>query len=61
MEKLPHLTEEISRIGSDTIDLDSTLSVSSDGGQASGSSEERKVKEIEEYPQPLAVVGVSVL
>lgn len=61
MERLPHLTEEISRIGSDTIDLDSTLSVPSDGGQASGSSEERKVKEIEEYPRPLAVVGVSVL
>ncbi|KAL2249777.1 probable GTP-binding protein OBGC2 [Sesamum indicum] len=68
MERLPILTEAIWRIGSDKLDLqiDGT-SETADFPSASGEDQtdsapgERKVKEIEEYPRPLAVVGVSVL
>lgn len=60
MDRLPSLTEEIRRIGSDTIELQSGGPSTSDCDQIDTVSQE-KVKEIEEYPRPLAVVGVSVL
>ncbi|KAL3845276.1 hypothetical protein ACJIZ3_002679 [Penstemon smallii] len=56
IERLPKLTEEIRKIGSDNTDLQ-TGTVS----ETDGPCEEKKVKEIEEYPRPHAVVGVSVL
>ncbi|KAK4390731.1 putative GTP-binding protein OBGC2 [Sesamum angolense] len=68
MERLPILTEEIWRIGSDKLDLQiGSTPETADFLSASGEDQtdspprERKVKEIEEYPRPLAVVGVSVL
>ncbi|CAI9753412.1 unnamed protein product [Fraxinus pennsylvanica] len=64
MDRLPSLKEEIWRIGSDKIDLQTeaisktaAFSMSNDEDQAV----DQKVKEIEAYPRPLAVVGVSVL
>ncbi|PHT51221.1 putative GTP-binding protein OBGC2 [Capsicum baccatum] len=56
--RLPTLTEEIWRIGCERI--------SSEPGRNSElsntlSAKDQKVKELEEYPRPLAVVGVSVL
>lgn len=60
MERLPSLTEELWQIGSDTIELQSHGPSTSDSDQIDIVSQE-KVKEIEEYPRPLAVVGVSVL
>ncbi|KAL0314640.1 UNVERIFIED_CONTAM: putative GTP-binding protein OBGC2 [Sesamum angustifolium] len=68
MERLPILTEEIWRIGSDKLDLQiGSTSETADFLSASGEDQtdsppgERKAKEIEEYPRPLAIVGVSVL
>ncbi|EYU32883.1 hypothetical protein MIMGU_mgv1a010024mg [Erythranthe guttata] len=57
MERLPNLTEEISRIGIDKTSLPLVI----DGDQTDVPEGEKKVKEIEEYPRPFAVVGVSVL
>lgn len=72
--KLPHLKEEIMRIGSD--DLSAQVDVNSEDTLQSLSSSNmeqkdyhsseisdkaRRIKEIEEYPRPNAVVGVSVL
>ncbi|XP_073134575.1 probable GTP-binding protein OBGC2 [Henckelia pumila] len=59
MERLPHLKEEIKRIGRDKIDLQSHASFET--AAPPSSTDEGKVKEIDEYPRPLAVVGVSVL
>ncbi|PIN22409.1 putative GTP-binding protein (ODN superfamily) [Handroanthus impetiginosus] len=69
MERLPNLTEEIQRIGSDKVDLETgTTSETADFPLARNEDQgdnniprEKKAKEIEEYPQPIAVVGVSVL
>ncbi|KAG8377855.1 hypothetical protein BUALT_Bualt08G0076900 [Buddleja alternifolia] len=61
IERLPNLTEEIQQIGSDKTELNTGLPLSSDEDEAEGPSGERKIKEIEEFPKPLAVVGVSVL
>lgn len=68
MERLPVLTEEILRIGSDTAELQSddtsgrdAARSSSDSDQTDIVSQEKKVKSIEEYQRPLAVMGVSVL
>ncbi|XP_051139933.1 probable GTP-binding protein OBGC2 [Andrographis paniculata] len=70
MERLASLTADIWRIG---LDKTSEFRISTHPEIASSSSEsvvddeadsrddERKVKDIEEYPRPLAVVGVSVL
>lgn len=67
------MTEEIMRIGSDDISSgpetsskDALQSLSSKDGPADLSfpgiySRDKKDKEIEDYPRPLAVVGVSVL
>ncbi|KAK6136547.1 hypothetical protein DH2020_029707 [Rehmannia glutinosa] len=67
-EKLPNLTEEIWRIGSDKQDSQTSTTsetaafpLASDEDQANAVRHEKKVKEIEEYPRPFAVVGVSVL
>lgn len=57
MDKLPYLTQQIRSIGTD--EIASQLDTSSEG--AAMPDNERKVKELEEYPRPLAVVGVSVL
>ncbi|KAM7521171.1 hypothetical protein LguiB_020133 [Lonicera macranthoides] len=57
MDKLPYLTQQIQSIGID--EIASQLDTSSEG--AAIPDNERKVKELEEYPRPLAVVGVSVL
>lgn len=64
MDRLPSLKEEILRIGSDKIDMHTdaisktdAFSMSNDKDQAV----DQKMKEIEAYPRPLAVVGVSVL
>lgn len=64
MDRLPSLKEEILRIGSDNIDMHTdaisktdAFSMSNDKDQAV----DQKMKEIEAYPRPLAVVGVSVL
>lgn len=71
MERLPVLTEEVLRIGSDMVELqsdddtserDAALSSSdSDQIDIASSSQEKKIKSIEEYQRPLAVMGVSVL
>lgn len=67
------MTEEIRRIGSDEVpsepergsDDDALQSLTTEGGHADVSpgisSKDKKDKEIEDYPRPLAVVGVSVL
>ncbi|KAK4552165.1 hypothetical protein RGQ29_032135 [Quercus rubra] len=73
-DRLPSLTEEIMRIGSDEVpsdpergsDDDALQSLTTEGGHADVSSlgissKDKKDKEIEDYPRPLAVVGVSVL
>ncbi|KAL2498404.1 GTP-binding protein OBGC [Abeliophyllum distichum] len=64
MDRLPSLKEEIWRIGSNKIDMrtdanseTAAFSMSNDEDRAV----DQKVKEIEAYPRPLAVVGVSVL
>lgn len=71
MHRLPHITEEIYRIGYDR--LASLAEPSSAGNQnlstdedqedehSSQISDKERVKKIEEYPRPLAVVGTSVL
>ncbi|XP_027147955.1 probable GTP-binding protein OBGC2 isoform X1 [Coffea eugenioides] len=64
MERLPSLAEEIKSIGSDT--GTAVQSVCDDGEKADGLSleipdKEQKIKGVEDYPPPLAVVGVSVL
>lgn len=73
MDRLPSLTQEIWRIGTDkmasqpeTSPENAVQSQSEDGEDeimlSSGiSDKDRKVKELEEYPCPHAVVGVSVL
>ncbi|XP_062165278.1 probable GTP-binding protein OBGC2 isoform X1 [Alnus glutinosa] len=73
VDRLPSLTEEIMKIGSDGVSTepeistdDACLSFPSEGGQSDVSypeisSKDKKDKEIEDYPCPLAVVGVSVL
>ncbi|XP_009598033.1 probable GTP-binding protein OBGC2 [Nicotiana tomentosiformis] len=73
IDRLPTLTEEIWRIGCEKISTEPDSSsgavaesISVDGSQnselSSGlSARDQKVKELEEYPCPLAVVGVSVL
>ncbi|KAG5613388.1 hypothetical protein H5410_024669 [Solanum commersonii] len=73
IDKLPTLTEEIRKIGCERIspkrDTSSGAvaeSISVDESQNSElsnrlSAKDQKVKELEEYPRPLAVVGVSVL
>ncbi|KAI3464900.1 hypothetical protein Pfo_021563 [Paulownia fortunei] len=68
IERLPNLTEEIWCIGSDKIDLQTgttsetaAFPLASDEDPADAVPQEKKVKEIEEYPRPFAVVGVSVL
>lgn len=73
MDRLPSLTEEIMKIGSDGVSTEpetstdgACLSFPSKGGQSDVSypeirSKDKKDKEIEDYPCPLAVVGVSVL
>ncbi|GFP95159.1 probable GTP-binding protein obgc2 [Phtheirospermum japonicum] len=63
-QNLPYLSEEIWRIGSD--EQDSQTSTTSEttvdeDQKADVVPHEKKVKEIEEYPRPFAVVGVSVL
>ncbi|XP_024168315.1 probable GTP-binding protein OBGC2 isoform X2 [Rosa chinensis] len=66
-ERLPSLTEEIMRLGSDRPStLDTAQTLSTEGGNAdvpsSGvPSRDRKEKGIEDYPRPIAIVGVSVL
>ncbi|XP_065621198.1 probable GTP-binding protein OBGC2 isoform X2 [Quercus suber] len=73
-DRLPSLTEEIMRIGSDEVpsepergsDDDALQSLTTEGGHADVSStgissKDKKDEEIEDYPRPLAVVGVSVL
>lgn len=72
-ERLQSLTEEISRIGCGRTPFvperssdDATQPLSREGGNAalrsSGVLNERRTeKQIEDYPQPLAIVGVSVL
>jgi len=64
-DRLPSLTQEILRIGRDETssgDAVQTLSAGVDHADVSGFSEEdKKVKEIEDYPRPFAVVGASVL
>ncbi|XP_024977284.1 probable GTP-binding protein OBGC2 [Cynara cardunculus var. scolymus] len=59
MDRLPFLVEEIQKIGSD--DLPGQLKLSLEDPVQSVSDEDKKIKEIEEYPRPVAVVGVSVL
>ena len=75
MDRLPSLTEEIMRIGSDGVSTepetstgDACQSFPSEAGHADADvsypgihSKDKKDKEIEDYPCPLAVVGVSVL
>ncbi|KAJ4702025.1 GTP-binding protein [Melia azedarach] len=72
-DRLAFLTEEILKIGSNKVTSetelrseDTVLSLSTEGGeedpQPSGTSNKDKTdKELEDYPRPLAVVGVSVL
>nr|XP_043608239.1 probable GTP-binding protein OBGC2 [Erigeron canadensis]XP_043608240.1 probable GTP-binding protein OBGC2 [Erigeron canadensis] len=59
MDRLPFLVEEIQKIGSGEFQAQS----SSDEGdvESLASNEDKRIKEIEEYPRPVAVVGVSVL
>ncbi|XP_050158872.1 probable GTP-binding protein OBGC2 [Malus sylvestris] len=71
--RLPSLTEEIMRLGidnasygSETSIIDAVQQPSSEGRNADVSSsrflsKDRKEKVIEDYPRPLAIVGVSVL
>ncbi|XP_073276728.1 probable GTP-binding protein OBGC2 [Primulina huaijiensis] len=59
MERFPYLKEEIKRIGRDEIDLQSGSSFET--AASPSSTDEGKLKEIDEYPRPLSVVGVSVL
>ncbi|KAG6435372.1 hypothetical protein SASPL_100244 [Salvia splendens] len=68
MERLPNLTEEIWKIGCDVMELQNDVTSrreashsTSDGDQIDIDSQEKKVKTIEEYQRPLAVIGVSVL
>ncbi|XP_034677181.1 probable GTP-binding protein OBGC2 [Vitis riparia] len=73
MDRLPSLTQEIMKIGSEQIPSssqnsteDAMQSLPSDSEGANVLSldfpdKDRKDKEIEDYPRPLAVVGVSVL
>lgn len=73
MDRLPSLTQEIMKIGSEQTPTSSKNSSEdaiqsfpsdSDGANVLSlefSDKDRKEKEIEDYPQPLAVVGVSVL
>lgn len=72
MDRLPSLTQEIMKIGSEQV---ASLSQNSTGeaiqslpsGEGANvrssdfNDKDRKDKEIEDYPRPLAVVGVSVL
>lgn len=71
-ERLPFLIEEILKIGShkvsepEIISEEAVQSLSNEGGEEAASSSEtsekdREDKQIEDYPPPLAVVGVSVL
>ncbi|TYH18517.1 hypothetical protein ES288_A05G277800v1 [Gossypium darwinii] len=72
-DKLPHLTEEILKIGSDIVhselgmsSRDEVQSLPTEGGEATTLSsaisvEDRMDKGIEDYPRPAAIVGVSVL
>ncbi|VFR03617.1 unnamed protein product [Cuscuta campestris] len=63
MQNLAHITEEIKRIGSDRL-ADQNLSLNEDQENEHSShvsDKEQRVKKIEEYPRPLAVVGTSVL
>ncbi|XP_057975816.1 probable GTP-binding protein OBGC2 isoform X2 [Malania oleifera] len=72
-DRLPSLTEEILRIGIDEVpsqpgmsseDADQTLSTESERANIISSeisNKDNKIKEIEDYPRPLAVVGASVL
>ncbi|XP_076893427.1 putative GTP-binding protein OBGC2 [Bidens hawaiensis] len=59
MDKLPFLVEEIQKIGSEESEVQS----SSDHMELANltSPDDKKIKEINEYPRPAAVVGVSVL
>lgn len=72
MHRLPHITKEIYRIGCDRLAslsesssaADQTLSTNEnqeDEHSSEISDKEQRVKKIEEYPRPLAVVGTSVL
>ncbi|KAL6316571.1 hypothetical protein AAG906_018274 [Vitis piasezkii] len=73
MDRLPSLTQEIMKIGSEQIpsssqngteDAMQSLPSDSEGANVLSSDfpdKDRKDKEIEDYPRPLAVVGVSVL
>ncbi|CAL8995635.1 unnamed protein product [Prunus brigantina] len=72
-DRLPSLTEEIMKLGVDrpssepeTSSTGAVQQLSSEGGNADGSSprvltKDKKDKDIEDYPRPLAIVGVSVL
>ncbi|KAL6960245.1 hypothetical protein U1Q18_044338 [Sarracenia purpurea var. burkii] len=69
-DRLPSLTHEILRIGSDDETLQTEISsgyavqapsVEGDDANDFSSGISGKVKEIEDYPRPLAVVGASVL
>ncbi|XWS14522.1 hypothetical protein CRYUN_Cryun35bG0017100 [Craigia yunnanensis] len=72
-DKLPYLTEEILKIGSDIVQSelgmsseDVVQSLPTEGGEADRLSsvifyEDKMDKVIEDYPRPAAVVGVSVL
>lgn len=56
MDRLPFLIEEISRIGNNKDGGDQADSLSSEVAD-----KDQKIKPIEDYPLPLAVIGVSVL
>lgn len=72
-DRLQYLTEEILRIGCDEVpsepkmtSKDAVHSFSTEAGNADKlpsqmANEDKKDKELEDYPRPLAVVGVSVL
>ncbi|CAK7346298.1 unnamed protein product [Dovyalis caffra] len=72
-DRLPSLTEEISRIGTDEVPSEPKItskgvvhSLSTEDGSEDKLSpqitnEDKRDKEIEDYPRPLAVLGVSVL
>lgn len=60
--RLPSLTEEILKIGSDQVTAElETSSEEADTSSSPKSLEDKKEKEIEDYSKPAAVVGVSVL
>ncbi|GAB2218115.1 hypothetical protein Droror1_Dr00001333 [Drosera rotundifolia] len=70
MDRLPYLTQEISKIGlpnapaelKESLTNASQISIKRDNALSSElSNDEIREKEIEDYPRPLAVVGVSVL